>query len=145
MTFASDQVTKAALVWKGTPYRHQASLMGVGCDCLGLIRGVWRALYGFEPALTPPYPQFGRDRQSASLLLDAAERFFLPGNGSEVAGCLVLFQLHARIPPRHCGIILDENNFIHAQERLGVVVAALDNNWRKRIHSTFVFPQKDHK
>ncbi|MGG2476222.1 peptidase P60, partial [Rhizobium sp. BR5] len=22
--------------WIGTPYRHQASLQGVGCDCLGL-------------------------------------------------------------------------------------------------------------
>jgi len=25
--------------WIGTPYRHQASLKGVGCDCLGLVRG----------------------------------------------------------------------------------------------------------
>jgi NlpC/P60 family putative phage cell wall peptidase len=30
--------------WLGTPYRHQASLKGVGCDCLGLVRGVWRAI-----------------------------------------------------------------------------------------------------
>ncbi|MGA8997361.1 MAG: peptidase P60, partial [Pseudolabrys sp.] len=32
--------------WIGTPYRHQASLIGVGCDCLGLVRGVWRAVVG---------------------------------------------------------------------------------------------------
>jgi hypothetical protein len=32
--------------WIGTPYRHQASLKGVGCDCLGLVRGVWRAVIG---------------------------------------------------------------------------------------------------
>ena len=35
--------------WIGTPYRHQASLKGVGCDCLGLVRGVWRAVIGAEP------------------------------------------------------------------------------------------------
>ena len=29
----------------GTPYRHQGSLKGVACDCIGLVRGVWRALY----------------------------------------------------------------------------------------------------
>ena len=29
--------------WIGTPYQHQASLKGAGCDCLGLVRGVWRA------------------------------------------------------------------------------------------------------
>ncbi|MEM1422329.1 MAG: peptidase P60, partial [Pseudomonadota bacterium] len=39
-----DQIAYEASRWIGTPYRHQASLRGVGCDCLGLLRGVWRAL-----------------------------------------------------------------------------------------------------
>jgi cell wall-associated NlpC family hydrolase len=41
--------------WLGTPYRHQASTRGVACDCLGLVRGVWRALHGPEPETPPPY------------------------------------------------------------------------------------------
>ena len=41
--------------WIGTPYRHQASTMGSGADCLGLIRGVWRNLFGKEPEQIPPY------------------------------------------------------------------------------------------
>ncbi|MEM9842167.1 MAG: peptidase P60, partial [Pseudomonadota bacterium] len=36
------EVIEAARAWLGTPYRHQASRRGVGADCLGLIRGVWR-------------------------------------------------------------------------------------------------------
>jgi NlpC/P60 family putative phage cell wall peptidase len=40
--------------WIGTPYRHQASLKGVGCDCLGLVRGVWRAVIGVEPETSAP-------------------------------------------------------------------------------------------
>ena len=37
-----DAIVAEAHRWIGTPYRHQASLRGVGCDCLGLLRGVWR-------------------------------------------------------------------------------------------------------
>ena len=32
--------------WLGTHYQDQASLRGVGCDCLGLARGVWREVVG---------------------------------------------------------------------------------------------------
>ena len=53
----------------GTPYRHQASLKGVGCDCLGLVRGVWRAVHGrgarAGAGLTRPT---GRRRPGAKLL-----------------------------------------------------------------------------
>lgn len=48
-------VVTAARGWIGTPYRHQASVRGAGADCLGLIRGVWRELYGAEPAEVPAY------------------------------------------------------------------------------------------
>ena len=41
--------------WIGTPYRHQASLKGVGCDCLGLVRGVWRGVIGDEPDRASAY------------------------------------------------------------------------------------------
>src|SRR5215207_7343246 len=36
-----EQIVAAARGWIGTPYHHQASVKGVGCDCLGLIRGLW--------------------------------------------------------------------------------------------------------
>ena len=53
---SSDEVFRAAIVaeargWIGTPYRHQASLKGVGADCIGLVRGVWRAFHGEDPEL----------------------------------------------------------------------------------------------
>ena len=41
--FDRTDIVAEARAWIGTPYRHQASLKGVGCDCLGLVRGVWRA------------------------------------------------------------------------------------------------------
>ncbi len=48
------RVVEEARAWIGTPYRHQAATKGAGCDCLGLLRGVWRELYGFVPVV-PPY------------------------------------------------------------------------------------------
>ena len=48
------RVLEEACSWIGTPYRYGASAKGVGCDCLGLVRGVWRALYGKEPEKVPP-------------------------------------------------------------------------------------------
>ena len=60
MSEAPAVATRAAVLaearlWLGTPYVHGASLRGVGCDCLGLVRGVWRGVYGVEPEPTPPY------------------------------------------------------------------------------------------
>ena len=52
---ARNRIVCEARRWIGTPYRHQASLKGVGCDCLGLVRGVWRAGYGAEPEAAPAY------------------------------------------------------------------------------------------
>jgi NlpC/P60 family putative phage cell wall peptidase len=43
------RVIAAARGWLGTPYHDQASAKGAGCDCLGLVRGVWRDLHGSEP------------------------------------------------------------------------------------------------
>lgn len=38
-TVSRLQIIDAARDWIGTPYVHQASAKGAGCDCLGLLRG----------------------------------------------------------------------------------------------------------
>lgn len=138
----NERAAGAALRWLGTPYRHQASRIGVGCDCLGLVRGVWRELYGAEPQPVPPYPRSPRDRAGASELLAAAEQWFLPAPIVAGIGALLLFRLLPKLPPRHCGILISNGRFIHAQERLGVIIAPLDANWRRKIHSTYQFPEE---
>ena len=49
------QITTLARGWLGTPYHHQASLKGVGTDCIGLVRGIYRELYGGEAEAIPAY------------------------------------------------------------------------------------------
>ena len=68
------RIIAEARAWIGTPYRHQGSLMGVGCDCLGLVRGVWRALNGAEPEVTPAYTPDWAEASGAEALAEAARR-----------------------------------------------------------------------
>ncbi len=63
-----------ASTWIGTPYRHQGSRKGVGCDCLGLVRGVWRAVYGSEPESPSAYGADWWVRGDDERLLEAAMR-----------------------------------------------------------------------
>lgn len=106
-----DRVIAEARLWIGTPYRHQQSTLGAGCDCLGLIRGVWRGLYGAEPEPVPPYaPDWaaaGRDR-----MREAAERWLKAAEAGP--GAVILFKARqtARLAT-HCGL-LTENGMIHA-------------------------------
>ncbi len=142
MSAQTDKIIAATRGWIGTPYRHQASVLGVGCDCLGLIRGVWQEIYG-EPAIEiPPYAQFEKDATGAARLLNAAQNYLYEAEAPFGAGQVLLFQLHRKIPPRHCGIIINNSKFIHAQERLGVVEVNLDKRWMRRIHSIYSFPEK---
>lgn len=135
----AEAVVVAAQTFLGTPYRHQAATIGAGCDCLGLLRGVWRALYGSEPMAVPPYRADLRDPLNAGALRAAAERLLLTETGPLAAGQVLLFQL-AGHEPKHCGILIAPTRFIHAQERLGVVEANLSEAWARRVAARFCFP-----
>ena len=75
-----ERAVAAARRWIGTPYRHQGSCRGAGCDCLGLVRGVWRAVLGDEPEAVPAYtPDWAETaaEPGADALLLAARRYFI--------------------------------------------------------------------
>ena len=55
-----ERVVELARSWIGTPYVHQASVRGVGCDCLGLLRGVWRELRARSRKTRRPIAGLGR-------------------------------------------------------------------------------------
>ncbi|OBZ96026.1 peptidase P60 [Pararhizobium polonicum] len=139
------QIVAAAQSWIGTPYRHQASLKGVGCDCLGLVRGVWRELYGTEPELPPAYQPDWAERSGEDRLRDAARRHF--GVELPVAemrpGDLLLFRWRPDLPTKHAGILCADGRFIHAYEQAAVISSALVPSWRRRIAGVFRFPEKD--
>lgn len=138
------QVIATARGWIGTPYRHQASRKGVGCDCLGLVRGVWRDLYGEEPEEPGPYQPDWAERGGQDRLIEAARRHFGPPIALKnmQPGDLLLFAFRPDLPAKHAGILTMPDRFLHAYEQASVVESALVPGWRRRIAGVFRFPHR---
>jgi NlpC/P60 family putative phage cell wall peptidase len=134
------RAAKIARGWIGTPYRHQGSSR-IGCDCLGLIRGVWRELRGREPEEPGPYGRDWAERSGEERLLEAARRHFgaaCPGGDLRIGDVLV-FRLRRGLAAQHLGIVSAPDRFIHAYEQTGVVESPFAPAWRRRIAGVFRF------
>lgn len=128
--------------WIGTPYRHQGSRIGVGCDCLGLVRGIWRAIYGREAETPPAYTRDWAECGDADALRRAAHRHLQPiAIARAEAGDVLLFALRDGRVVKHCGIAADGERLIHAYSGAGVVSSPLTPSWRRRIAGAFRFPE----
>jgi NlpC/P60 family putative phage cell wall peptidase len=127
--------------WLGTPYHHQASLKGVGCDCLGLLRGVWRGVVGREPELPPAYSWDWAEASRAESLRDAARRHLIEiAPGEFAAGDVLLFRMSRAAPAKHCAIATSLTHMIHAWTGHAVAEAPIDRFWRRRLAYAFRFP-----
>jgi NlpC/P60 family putative phage cell wall peptidase len=128
----------AARGWIGTPYRHQGALKGVGCDCLGLLIGVWREVTGEAAEAPPPYAAdwaeaLGRETFAEGLRRHMAE--IAPETAD--AGDVLLFRWRAHLPAKHAGILTAPGRMVHAQERAVVTEVAVSAWWRRRVAYAF--------
>lgn len=138
----NDRVLAIAEEWLGTPYRHGASRLQVGCDCLGLIRGIWRELYGTEPEDAGTYSRDWAELSRDEPLINAARRHMhLKPLTDMQAGDLMIFRWRDGVAAKHLGIIAESNRFIHAYEGHSVTLSALVPQWRQRIAAVFAFPE----
>lgn len=127
--------------WIATPYQHQASAKGAGCDCLGLVRGVWRAIYGSEPELAPPYTPDWAERLGAETLLEAARRHMSETPTDTAApGDVLLFRMHPSAAAKHAAILDEDAHIIHAYWGRAVVRSRFAPWWRPRCAAAFAFP-----
>jgi len=134
-------ILDAAREWLGTPYVHQASCLGVGCDCLGLVRGVWRSLYGREPETMPNYSPDWAEAKRAETLFDAASRWMAEVEPNEARqGDVVLFRWRQNLPAKHIAILTDQMRFVHACESVPVCEVAFSGWWQRRVAYAFQFP-----
>jgi NlpC/P60 family putative phage cell wall peptidase len=135
-----DRIVMEARSWIGTPYRHQASLKGVGCDCLGLLRGVWRGVMGAEPELPPPYaPDWAE--AGADTLVAAARRHLVEIDPAAImAGDVLLFRWREGLPAKHCAIATSDRTMIHAHDGAQVAEVAFRPWWRRHLAYAFRFP-----
>ena len=135
-----EHIVELARRWLGTPYRHQGSIKGVGCDCLGLVRGIWRELYGCEPELVGPYSMDWAEAGGEERLLAAARRYFRVAEDLR-PGSLIVFRWRVDMPAKHVGVYVGDDRFIHAYERAAVIASPLVPQWRKRVAGIFDFPE----
>ena len=135
-------IVAAAAAWLGTPYHHQASLRGVGCDCLGLVRGIWRDLHGCEPETPPPYsPHWAESTAEESLALAALRHLRPVGSASMAPGDVLLFRWRADLPAKHCAILSAPGRMIHAHDGAQVAEVAFTPWWRRHLSHVFSFPE----
>jgi NlpC/P60 family putative phage cell wall peptidase len=133
--------------WIGTPYCHQASVCAAGADCLGLLRGVWRAVIGPEPERAGPYSADWSETSGEERLLAAAMRHLVPIDPAEAGfGDILLFRMHPSAPAKHVGLLvserLDQGRIVHAYSGHSVCETHLTASWRRKLAACFRFPAR---
>jgi NlpC/P60 family putative phage cell wall peptidase len=127
--------------WIGTPYIHQASLKGVGCDCLGLLRGVWRELYAGEPEVPPPYSADWAEALGRETMAEAAARHLARLDPAGVTGGdVILFRWREDLPAKHCAITTSAHTMVHAHDGAAVTEVSIGRWWRRHIAYAYRFP-----
>lgn len=146
MMLSRQDIVAEARGWIGTPYRHQASLKGVGCDCLGLVRGVWRDVFGREPERAPPYaPDWAEAAGAESLAQAAARHMTATPLDAYAPGDVLLFRWRATMPAKHAAIVtssggMGHDTMVHAHDGAVVTEVAIAPWWRRRLAYVFKFP-----
>lgn len=137
-------VVTIARTWLGTPYVHQASCKGAGCDCLGLLLGVWREIHGTLPAPVPAYTNDWSEVSGEERLLQAARAHLVEKLRDEAAlGDVVIFRMRASAVAKHVGVqsaIGPVPRFIHAYSGRDVTESVLTRPWARRVAARFAFP-----
>lgn len=141
----STDIVRLARSWVGTPYHHQASTKGAGADCLGLVRGVWRELYGCEAETPPAYSRDWGEANGRETLLDAAARHLVPLTSVSEArpGDILVFRLRADTVAKHAAILVTPAAMIHAMEGGDAREDRLSPWWRRRLAAAYRFPGID--
>lgn len=141
---ATDAATLIATArgWIGTPYVHQASVKGAGCDCIGLLRGVWREIHGCDdPEILPPYaPDWAEATGEETLYLGL--KHYLPEISlADIAvGSVVLFRMIPHGPAKHCALVAALSgvpSLIHTRMNKQVSEEPFSAYWRRRLAYAF--------
>ena len=134
--------------WIGTPYQHQMSLKGVGCDCIGLVRGVWRAQHGSEPCTMPTYsPDWAEVGAQDRLIAGLSAHFEAVAVEAVRPGDVIAFRMKPDAVAKHVAILSTgvgvgdpAAKIIHAYWGHAVVESWLGPFWRKCAVAGFRFP-----
>jgi len=142
--YSREDIVAEARRWLGTPYHHQASVCGIGTDCLGLVRGIWRALHGVEAETVPAYSRDWAEATGAETMLAAARRHLIECERDFIAaGDVLIFRYRTHAVAKHVGILSGPASMIHAIEGRAVAEVPFGQWWRRHLAAAFSFPGID--
>ncbi len=135
-----EQIVEEARSWIGTRFVHQASLKGVGVDCVGLLVGVAYNLGIIDArAHMRPAPFKAYGRLPNPDLLDRACIEYLEPAPIELGGVLLM---RFERDPQHFAIVscMEPRRIIHAfLQARAVVENGVDELWSSRIVRSYRF------
>lgn len=133
------EVVEIARTWLATPYRHQASVKGLGVDCVGFLVGVALEAGLISHELAAALPTDYSRQPSGGQLRRAMAQHMTPIPIATVEPgdvCLVAFV----VEEQHLVMITRPSplSIIHCG-RQGVVEHRMDEAWRRRITRAYRF------
>lgn len=136
------RIVLEAFEWVGTPYHHQARVKGVGVDCAQLVAGVAENVFPrLKPINTEVYSVEWHMHNREEKMCNIIERFKCTQIEVEdrQPGDILTFQF-GRVQS-HMGILINDNQFIHARMDIGkVVINQLSGDWLERLGRVYKFP-----
>lgn len=139
----NETIVVLARRWLGTPYHHQASLRGVGADCVGLVRGVYSEHLDAEAEAPAPYSRDWGEASGEETLLAAARRHLVEIDPAGAGiGDVLVFRYRTAFVAKHAAIVATPSTMIHALEGVGVCEVPLSPWWRRRVAAGFAFPAR---
>jgi NlpC/P60 family putative phage cell wall peptidase len=136
----NNLIVEKARDWIGTPYHHQMSLKGVGCDCIGLVRGVYSEIYGLtvEP---PTYPKDWGDSNGREDIIAVGDQYLkrIPTWKADKGNLIAVRWKKSRVA-KHVMIMTSKDTAIHAYNNFPVAEINLNRWWKDKISITFQFP-----
>lgn len=131
----AEPISRTAIVaearpWLGTPWHHQAAAKGVGCDCIGLIRGVAEPFLGpIDIALdySPRWHLYRAEPLMHRIFSEWCEEI---DPAEAQAGDVLCFGV-GKGPAHHCGYV-SPVGLIHCYREAGRVVEQSMTEWWRR-------------
>lgn len=142
-----NRIASIAAEWIDTPFVHQQAAKGAGCDCGGLLRGVYAESFDVPlPPLPLAYkPDWFKNASAPSILCDwLDERAEQISKSDAQAGDVLVFKFSHYLPA-HSGILIEPERFVHCMTQRRVMVArwSLSNYWGMNVAFVYRFKGAD--
>lgn len=118
LTGMRKKIVEASLEWEGTPYKYAGYSKKTGTDCSGMVLTVYLETTGIKlPRNSAKQAEYCK-RIKPSQVLPGDLVFFATGKDPDKVS--------------HVGIMIDDDNFIHASTSKGVVISSVSTPYYQR-------------